>query len=78
MQFYFSNIFGIIIIIPHDVVKETQAVDHVEVLSCVVVMIRRRSHDDPCYCVLSVDVSPGPVSSTLIPPTGAPGLYPFS
>ena len=77
MQFYFSNIFGIIII-PHDVVEETQAVDHVQVLSCIVVMIHRRSHDVPIYCVLSVDVSPGLVSSTLIPATGAPGLYPFS
>lgn len=46
MQFYFSNIFDIIII-PHDVVEETQAVDHVEVLSCVVVMTHRRSHDVP-------------------------------
>ena len=77
MEFNFSNIFDTIII-PHDVVEKTQAVDHIEVLSCVVVMIHRRSHDDSCYCVLSVDVSPGLVSSTLIPATGAPGLYPFS
>ena len=52
MQFYFSNIFDIIII-PHDVVEETQAVDHVEVLSRVVVMTHRRSHDVPVtvYCL---------------------------
>ena len=28
--------------------------------------------------LLSVDVSPGLVSSTLIPATGTPGLYPFA
>ena len=77
MQFYFSDIVDTVIVF-HDIVKKTEAVDHVEVFIGIVVMTYGRSHDGLGYCVLSVDVSPGLVSSTLIPATGAPGLYPFS
>ena len=77
MQFYFSDIVDTVIVF-HDIVKKTEAVDHVKVFIGIVVMTYGRSHDGLGYCVLSVDVSPGLVSSTLIPATGAPGLYPLS
>ena len=70
-MFYFFNIVDIVVV-SHEIVEKTEAVDHVDVI------INMWSHDDLSYCVLCLDVSPGLVSSTLIPATGAPGLYPFS
>ena len=71
LMFYFFDIVDIMVV-SHEIVEKTKAVDHVDVI------INMWSHDDLGYCILSVDVSPGLVSSTLIPATGTPGLYPFA
>ena len=67
-MFYFFDI----VVVSHEIVEKTEAVDHVDVI------INMWSHDDLSYRVLCLDVSPGLVSSTLILATGTPGLYPFA